>query len=77
MNALDRNLENDIRSALGEHFAGRTVLLITHRLDTVLSADHVICIDQGGIREEGSPKDLLSNPAVALSRLLKPWTKDS
>ena len=76
MNALDRNLENDIRFALGEHFAGRTVLLITHRLDTVLSADHVICIDQGGIREEGSPKDLLSNPAGALSRLLKPWTKD-
>jgi ABC-type multidrug transport system fused ATPase/permease subunit len=70
MSALDRELENDIRFALNRHFAGRTVLLITHRLESVLSADHVICIDRGRVQEEGSPHELLSNPTGALSRLL-------
>jgi ABC-type multidrug transport system fused ATPase/permease subunit len=70
MSALDRGLESDIRAALNRHFAGRTVLLITHRLETVLSADHVICIRQGRVQEEGRPGDLLSNPAGALSQLL-------
>jgi ABC-type multidrug transport system fused ATPase/permease subunit len=77
MSALDRGLESDIRAALNKHFAGRTVLLITHRLETVLSADHVICIDQGRVQEEGSPEDLLSNPAGALSRLLRRRPFDS
>lgn len=75
MSALDRGLEGDIRIALNRHFAGRTVLLITHRLETVLLADHVICIHQGRVQEEGSPGDLLSNPAGALSRLLN-WRPD-
>jgi ABC-type multidrug transport system fused ATPase/permease subunit len=67
--ALDYELEGRIRSALDKRFAGKTVLLITHRLESVLTADRVICIEAGRIREEGPPRDLLANPAGALSRM--------
>lgn len=47
MSALDRELEGRIRRAIEDRLAGRTILIITHRLETVLNADHIIRIDDG------------------------------
>lgn len=41
--------------------AGRTVLLIAHRLNTVLDADQIIVMSEGKIREEGTHQTLLQN----------------
>jgi ABC-type multidrug transport system fused ATPase/permease subunit len=70
MSALDRGLEDRVRSAISERFPHRMLLLITHRLETVLSADHVVCLDEGRVLEEGRPATLLGNPNSALVRLL-------
>ena len=53
MNALDRGLQERIRGAIDDRFAGRTILIITHRIETVLNADHVIHIEDGMVAGEG------------------------
>lgn len=57
--ALDTVLETKIRAAVEERFAGRTIVIITHRLETVRQVDHVICLDQGKVIGQGSPENLL------------------
>jgi ABC-type multidrug transport system fused ATPase/permease subunit len=47
MSALDSELEHRVRSAIQQRFAGRTLLIISHRAQTVLDADHVIRLEQG------------------------------
>ena len=49
MNALDGALEHRIRRAIHHHFAGCTVLIISHRAETVRDADHVIRLDGGRV----------------------------
>ncbi|WP_245288006.1 ABC transporter ATP-binding protein [Bradyrhizobium sp. Ec3.3] len=62
MSALDLALEDSIRSAIQLHFKGRTLLLITHRLESLRDADHVVCIENGRVRAEGPPAKVLANP---------------
>lgn len=49
MSALDSDLERRIRHAIEERFAGRTVLIISHRAGTVRDADHVIHLRAGRV----------------------------
>ena len=49
MSALDRDLEERIRSALDNRLKGRTLLIISHRVETVRSADNILCISNGHI----------------------------
>ena len=70
MSALDRGLERRIRVAIEDRFAGRTILLITHRLDTVLTADRIVCMEEGRVVAQGSPQDLLADVDGPLSRAL-------
>lgn len=55
---LDPRNEERIRVALHSLMAGRTVLMIAHRLRTVRDAARVIVMDKGRVIEEGSPADL-------------------
>ncbi len=56
--ALDANNEKKIMSKLNEFYKGRTVVVVAHRLSTVKNADQIIVLDQGGISEIGSHKEL-------------------
>ena len=53
MSALDRETECQMRGAIEDRFAGRTILIITHRLEAVQSADHVIRIEDGMVVDSG------------------------
>ena len=70
MSAMDLALEQRVRKSIQTHFQGCTVLLITHRLETVLNSDHVICIEEGRIVAEGDPSTMLQNSDSALSKAL-------
>ncbi len=71
MSALDRDLEESVRAAIKQQFSDRTVLLITHRLETVVNADHVVYIDAGKVRLEGSPAKLLQDSTNSFSKALR------
>jgi ATP-binding cassette subfamily B multidrug efflux pump len=58
--SIDRNSERLIQHALEVAARGRTVLIIAHRLQTVLHADRVVVLEQGRKVEEGPPATLLA-----------------
>ncbi len=57
--ALDSESEKQIQQALERLSAGRTVIAIAHRLSTILSADQIVVMDQGHIKEIGTHRELL------------------
>lgn len=57
--ALDNTTEARVQAALDELSAGRTTLMIAHRLSTVMDADQVVVLEQGTIVEQGAPRELL------------------
>lgn len=58
--SIDSFVEQDIQDALRVLRAGRTTLLIAHRLATVRDADRIIVLRSGRIVEQGSPARLLA-----------------
>jgi ABC-type multidrug transport system fused ATPase/permease subunit len=68
MSAMDLALEQRVRRAIHQHFQGCTILVITHRVETVLNSEHVICIDHGRITGQGKPSEMLLDSDSALSK---------
>ncbi|MBK9246800.1 MAG: peptidase domain-containing ABC transporter [Ignavibacteria bacterium] len=56
--ALDANNERAIMEKLGKFCAGKTVLVIAHRLSTVKNADQILVLDRGTIVERGTHDEL-------------------
>jgi ATP-binding cassette, subfamily B, bacterial len=56
---LDLPSERIVQQALQTVLAGRTAVIIAHRLSTVRIADRVIVLDHGRITEDGPPDELL------------------
>lgn len=59
-NALDANNEKVIMRNLETFFKGRTVVVVAHRLSTVIHADNIIVLDKGEIIEQGSHQELVT-----------------
>ncbi len=57
---LDARAEHDVYDRLRELAAGRTVVLITHRMASVRDADRIFVLDHGAIEEEGGHAELLA-----------------
>ncbi len=58
--ALDTESERQVQSALRQLMRGRTVLVIAHRLSTVIDADLIYVIEAGRVIEQGSHAELLA-----------------
>lgn len=59
-NALDAPNERDILEKLGHFFDGRTVVIVAHRLSTVMGAHQIVVLDKGEIVEKGAHEELIA-----------------
>jgi ABC-type multidrug transport system fused ATPase/permease subunit len=58
--SVDAEAEGQIQRAIAELMAGRTSLVVAHRLSTILHADEILVLQHGEIKERGSHRDLLA-----------------
>jgi ATP-binding cassette subfamily B protein len=58
--SLDPQAEADLFARIRELFAGRTVLLISHRFSSVRSADRIYVLEHGGVIEHGTHPELIA-----------------
>jgi len=58
--ALDPDSETAVQHALSALIAGRTVLVVAHRLHTITEADQILVLDDGRVVERGRHADLLA-----------------
>ena len=64
--SVDVSVENEIRAALKQVMAGRTTIIISHRLSTISLADQVVLVDEGRMVDMGTHTELmLSCPRYA------------
>ena len=62
--SLDTESEALVQEALERLMAGRTTIVIAHRLSTVMRADRLIAIDRGRIVEQGTHADLIASDGL-------------
>ena len=64
LSAVDSDTDAAIRARLAEEFGGATVILISHRITTVMNADNIIVMEDGEIAEQGSGKELMERDGI-------------
>ena len=58
--SLDVENETKVQGALSRLLAGKTVLVIAHRMRTVAGADHIVVLKDGKVAQQGSPQELMA-----------------
>ena len=58
--SLDVENETKVQGALSRLLAGKTVLVIAHRMRTVAGADHIVVLKDGKVAQQGSPQALMA-----------------
>ncbi len=64
LSAVDTQTDARIRQALSENTSDSTVVLISHRIMTLMHADNIIVLDHGRIAEQGTHKQLLEKGGI-------------
>ncbi|GCA52227.1 lipid A export ATP-binding/permease protein MsbA [Sinorhizobium sp. KGO-5] len=67
--ALDSESEAAVQKALDRAMSGRTVIVIAHRLSTVVNADKIVVMKEGLVVEEGTHEELAHRPDGLYARL--------
>ncbi|EGC37344.1 hypothetical protein DICPUDRAFT_150096 [Dictyostelium purpureum] len=61
---LDVESERLVQEAIDRLVVGRTVIIVAHRLTTILTADIIAVVTEGGITEKGTPEELLAKKGM-------------
>jgi ATP-binding cassette subfamily B protein len=59
LSAVDSVTDSKIRTNLKKHFDGATVIIISHRITTIMHSDNIIVLENGNIIESGTNEQLL------------------
>ena len=64
LSAVDAETDVKIRTALRERVKGATVILISHRVTTLMQADRILVLDGGKVADVGTHAELIQRPGV-------------
>ncbi|RLN14167.1 hypothetical protein BBO99_00006130 [Phytophthora kernoviae] len=68
---VDTATDSLIQATIRETFANKTVLIIAHRINTILHCNKIAVMDAGRVAEFGSPTELLRQPMSIFASLVK------
>lgn len=69
--SMDHEMEAKVNLKIEEKFRGKAIIIVVaHRIDTILDADKILAFSDGKLIEEGSPSVLLANSKSYLKRML-------
>lgn len=74
--SLDVENETEVQGALSRLLAGRTVIVIAHRMRTVMAADKVVVLNGGRVAEQGSPQELMAQDGL-FARMVRLQTESA
>lgn len=74
--SLDVENESQVQEALSNLLAGKTVIVIAHRMRTVMNADKIVVLDEGHVVEQGAPAKLLEQNGL-FSRMVRLQSESS
>ncbi|KAL3741423.1 hypothetical protein ACJRO7_016978 [Eucalyptus globulus] len=69
--AVDVRTDALIQKTIREEFNDCTMLIIAHRLNTIIDTDRILLLDAGQVAEHDTPENLLSNEASAFSKMVQ------
>jgi ATP-binding cassette subfamily B protein len=69
LSAVDARTEKEIMGRLNQYLAGKTALIITHRVFSLLAFDRIIVLSEGQIAEEGTHDELMRIPGGMYAKL--------
>ena len=64
LSAVDAETDAAIRAALRQNLGGSTVILISHRVTTLMQADKILVLDGGRVADIGTHAELISRPGI-------------
>ena len=74
--SLDVVTARELQRALASSRLGRTLIVVTHRIETVMGADRIVVMDRGQVLEQGAPAELL-RAGGRLAALRRAQTNDA
>ncbi|MBQ6788649.1 MAG: ABC transporter ATP-binding protein [Clostridia bacterium] len=64
LSAVDAETDSLIRAAIKRELSGSTVIIISHRISSIMHADNIIVLDRGKIAENGTHDELLTKDGI-------------
>ena len=64
LSAVDAETDTKIRAALRENLGDATVILISHRVTTLMQADQILVLDEGSVADLGTHAQLIARPGL-------------
>jgi ABC-type multidrug transport system fused ATPase/permease subunit len=68
---VDYETDLKIQHAINEKFKDKTMIIIAHRLNTIISSDKILVMDDGKVKEFDTPKNLMDDENSLFNSLLK------
>jgi subfamily B ATP-binding cassette protein MsbA/ATP-binding cassette subfamily B protein AbcA/BmrA len=65
--ALDTNSEKLVQKALDEFMKDRTVIIVAHRMSTIVKADEIFVLESGALKERGTHQELIDKKGAYFS----------
>jgi ABC-type multidrug transport system fused ATPase/permease subunit len=72
--SVDQDTDRSMQRIIMEEFDKYTIVMVSHRLEMVMSFDTVVIMDNGSIVESGAPKSLAEKPG---SRFRELWVAEN